>query len=89
MTIDDRTVLGGHGEDVAAGFEDTALAGRRDRGVADQRLYARDPRMEREPVGDDFNLHFVGLLGREIEQIEAPARLKHDVVGPIAGNVMS
>ncbi len=78
--VEHRAELGRHREDVAARPEHGALAGGGGRGVADQvgdRLAAR---LERGLVGDDLDAHFARFLGRQIQQVEAAARLEHDVL---------
>ena len=79
--VQHRAVFGGDREHVAARLEDRALAGGRGRRLADQLGDRLGARLEGGPVGDDLDGDLGRLLGGQVQQVEAAARLEHDVLG--------
>lgn len=77
----------GHGVHVAAGLKDGALAGERGVHVLDFIPPVHGSRFGGRPVGNDVYVHLLQLLGVQVCALEVPARLEHEIRGPLRGKV--
>ena len=83
------SLAGGHGEEVAAGAEESALAVGGDLELIDRLAHVDQAAASAEAIVEDADRHLLGLLGLQIEAVDPAAVLEDDRLVASDGNLMS